>query len=73
MVARYVVVVVRYVAVVVRYVRKYRHGTRETKMNKHVKDGDAEEFKRQVDRWRRFNGLEPLYERENKKRVSSIG
>ena len=49
------------------------HGTRETKMNKHVKDGDAEEFKRQVDRWQRFNGLEPLYERENKKQVTSIG
>lgn len=43
------------------------HGTRETKMNKHVKYGDATEFQKNVDRWRLFNGLEPQYDREKEK------
>ena len=49
------------------------NGTKEGKMYKHVQSGDAAEYQRQVDRWRRFNGLSAMYERENEKEVVSIG
>lgn len=48
-------------------------GTKEGKMFKHVQNGDALEFQKQVDKWRRSNGLDSMHERENEKQVVSIG
>lgn len=48
-------------------------GTKEGKMFKHVQNGDAKEYQKQVDKWRRSNGLEPQYDREKEKQVVSIG
>ena len=43
------------------------NGTKEGKMFKHVQNGDATEYQKQVDRWRCLNGLEPLYGVEKEK------
>ena len=42
--------------------------TKEAKIAKLVQQGDALEFQKMVDRWRCFNGLEPLYGREKQKK-----
>ena len=49
------------------------NGTKEGKMAKHVQQGDAVEFQRNVDKWRRLSGLEPLYGVEKEKQVVIIG
>ncbi len=49
------------------------NGTKEGKMAKHVQQGDASEFQRTVNKWRRLNGLEPLYGVEKERQVLSIG
>ena len=47
--------------------------TNDNRLYKLQECGDSLKYKSMVDKWRRFNGLEPLYERENKKQVLSIG
>jgi hypothetical protein len=49
------------------------NGTKEGKMYKHVQSGDATEYQRQVDRWRRFNGLEAMYNVEKEKQEVTHG
>lgn len=47
--------------------------TNDNRLYKLQECGDSLKYKAMVDRWRRFNGLEPLYSREKQKQVISIG
>ena len=47
--------------------------TNDNRLYKLQECGDSLEYKAMVDKWRRSNGLEPLYSVEKEKQVVSIG
>lgn len=47
--------------------------TNDNRLYKLQECGDSLDYKKMVDKWRRLNGLEPLYSVEKEKQVVSIG
>lgn len=47
--------------------------TNDNRLYKLQEFGDSLDYKKMVDKWRRLNGLEPLYGVEKEKQVVSIG
>ena len=47
--------------------------TNDNRLYKLQECGDSLDYKKMVDKWRRLNGLEPLYGVEKEKQVLSIG